>query len=89
MYISDIRVANKNVPTGMDCSSEDEVDSDVMNVPCAVCCSSGNEDDCLLCDTCDMAVHYNCVGLSCIPDGDWSCPWCVEKAALVSSEVWQ
>jgi NuA3 HAT complex component NTO1 len=66
---------------------DSDIDSDVMNEPCAVCCSSGNEDDCLLCDTCDMAMHYNCVGLSCIPAGDWSCPWCVKKTAPGTKEV--
>ena len=68
-------------------SSDDDVDSDVLNEPCVVCCSSANEDDCLLCDTCDMAVHFNCVGLRCIPDGDWSCPWCVKKSAPTTKEV--
>jgi hypothetical protein len=75
------------LPVLSDESSEDEIDSDVMNEPCAVCCSSGNVDDCLLCDTCDMAMHYNCVGLSCIPAGDWSCPWCVKKTAPATKEV--
>ncbi len=76
------------LPVLSDESSDDEVDSDVMNVPCAVCCSSGNEHDCLLCDSCDMAMHYNCVGLSSIPAGNWSCPWCVEKTAITTERVY-
>jgi hypothetical protein len=32
-------------------------------------------------------MHYTCVGLSCIPAGDWSCPWCVKKATPTTKEV--
>ena len=31
----------------------------------------------LCCDTCSLAYHKQCVGLSKLPDGDWSCPTCV------------
>ena len=31
----------------------------------------------LCCDTCTLAYHTKCVGLSKLPDGDWSCPTCV------------
>ncbi len=76
-------------PDLSDVSSDDSegIDSDIMNEPCAVCGSSGNYEDCLLCDTCDMALHYNCVGLSCIPAGDWSCPWCEKKTAITTKLV--
>jgi hypothetical protein len=75
-------MAGRRVST-VDASIEDKV----MKEPCAVCCLSGDEDDCLLCDSCDMAMHYNCVGLSSIPAGDWSCPWCLKKTVVASSEV--
>jgi hypothetical protein len=68
-------------------SHDNKVNVDVVNEPCAVCCSLGNEDDCLLCGTCDMAMHYICVGLSTIPAWNWSCPWCEKKANPTSKEV--
>jgi hypothetical protein len=68
-------------------SSDDGVSFNVMNEPCVVCCLPGNEDECLLCDTCHIAMHNNCVGLSCIPVGDRSCPWCDKTASPTSKEV--
>lgn len=45
---------------------------------CGVCGGSdspvGNEI--LLCDGCDLGVHLECYGLSCIPSGDWFCEVC-------------
>ena len=67
--------------------SDDEIDSDVAEQPCAVCGSPDDFDSCLLCDSCDIALHYNCVGLPCIPAGDWSCPWCVNQTVPTSKEV--
>ena len=29
------------------------------------------------CDTCVRWFHYHCVGLTSIPDGFWSCPYCL------------
>jgi hypothetical protein len=86
MFLNSVRDMTM-LPVVSDESSEDEVDSDIMDAPCAVCCSSGNEDYCLLCDSCDTAMHYNCVGLSSIPVGDWSCPWCVKKTTITSKLV--
>ncbi len=86
LFVSNVSDSTE-LPVISDESSEDEVDSDVLNEPCAVCGSSGNEDDCLLCDSCDLAMHYNCAGLSCIPAGDWSCPWCVKKTAITTERV--
>lgn len=45
---------------------------------CGVCGGSdspvGNEI--LLCDGCDVGVHLECHGLSCVPIGDWYCEVC-------------
>ena len=73
----------------MDQSSNDSdgVDSDVLDQPCAVCGSSDADDSCLLCDTCDLAVHFGCIGLHSVPQGDWSCPWCVKQTVPSSKEV--
>lgn len=68
-------------------SNDEGVNSDVMNDPCVVCCLPGNEEHCLLCDTCGMTMHHNCVRLNSVPEGGWSCPWCEKKAALTSKEV--
>ena len=68
-------------------SSDDGVDSDVINQPCIVCNSPDDIDSCLLCDQCDLAVHYACVGLDKVPTGDWLCPWCVKKTVPSSKEV--
>ena len=68
-------------------SISDDCDSDVIDQPCAVCGSPDDVDSCLLCDNCDLAMHYGCVGLSCVPPGDWSCPWCIKKIVLSSKEV--
>ena len=68
----------------MVCSSDVAGGSDVLTEPCAVCCSPGNKDECVLCDTCDKAMHIHCVGISSIPAGEWSCPWCLKRAAVVT-----
>jgi hypothetical protein len=80
------KVSTVKVP--MFCSNEDELDSGVMDKPCAMCCSTGNKDDCLLCSTCNKAMHYSCVDLSSFPAGDdWACPLCVKNTAVASLKV--
>ncbi|KAH8737802.1 hypothetical protein BGZ61DRAFT_338491 [Ilyonectria robusta] len=51
--------------------------------PCPVCNSAEREDVLLLCDSCDAAYHTHCVGLECIPDGDWYCMECSHLFQLV------
>ncbi|KAH7162548.1 hypothetical protein B0J13DRAFT_615184 [Dactylonectria estremocensis] len=53
--------------------------------PCPVCNSAEQEDVLLLCDSCDAAYHTHCVGLECIPDGDWYCMECSHLFQLVDS----
>lgn len=57
-------------------------DSDVDDhmVVCCICMQAGNDCDLLLCDgmggNCNAPYHYQCLGLSEIPSGDWLCPAC-------------
>merc|ERR1712151_1057657 len=50
------------------------------NKPCQLC--GGYQDDgaLLLCDgqgkKCNAVYHYYCIGLDCVPMGDWFCPRC-------------
>ena len=74
--------ANKN--SGQNLAS---CDLGIILQPCAVCGSADDVDSCLLCDACDLAVHYSCLGLQIIPEGDWSCPWCVKGSVLSSEQV--
>ena len=68
-------------------SSDDGMGSDVIDQPCAVCGSPDDVASCLLCDSCDIAVHFRCVRLDSVPAGDWSCPWCWQKTVPSSKEV--
>eukprot|EP00727_Mastigamoeba_balamuthi_P004237 m51a1_g13810 putative chromodomain-helicase-dna-binding protein 4-like (1127) ;mRNA; r:397642-402002 len=40
---------------------------------CHVC---GNGGEILLCDTCTRSYHMKCIGITSLPEGDWSCPEC-------------
>ncbi|PKA66905.1 chromodomain-helicase-DNA-binding protein 4 [Apostasia shenzhenica] len=40
---------------------------------CTVCLDGGTL---LLCDLCPSAFHPTCVGLECVPEGNWFCPSC-------------
>ena len=51
--------------------------------------ASDNEDVCnecqlggtlICCDTCPRAFHLDCLGLDAVPEGDWNCPDCLDKA---------
>lgn len=42
---------------------------------CAVCEGAG---ELVMCDTCVLVYHLNCLRLRAVPDGKWSCPKCVE-----------
>jgi hypothetical protein len=57
--------------------------------PCVVCNSLDDEDKCLICDNCNMCLHYFCIGLAAIPDGAWICPWCAQGHILKSIEVFR
>lgn len=40
---------------------------------CAICRYGG---ELILCDQCPSAFHTKCLGLQCVPEGDWFCPSC-------------
>jgi hypothetical protein len=85
---SGVRVANtEKACSSSEDSSDDEVDSNVLDQPCIVCSSLEGAEKCLVCDKSNLAIHYCCIGLSCVPSGDWCCPWCVKKTKPSIKEV--
>jgi len=58
----------------------------VMRVLCQVCRSDDNEDQLLLCDSCDKGYHTYCFKpkMTTIPDGDWYCWECKSKATSIA-----
>ena len=54
----------------------------IMKAFCQLCDCGDNEDELLLCDGCDKGFHTYCFKpkLDNIPDGDWYCYECVNKA---------
>jgi hypothetical protein len=62
-------------------------DSDFEDKPCTICESPDDAESCLLCDTCDLAMHYTCIGLTCVPSGKWRCPWCTMKKVPSSKQA--
>ena len=54
----------------------------IMKAFCQLCDCGDNEDELLLCDGCDKGFHTYCFKpkLDDIPDGDWYCYECVNKA---------
>ena len=57
----------------------------IMKAFCQLCNCGDNEDSLLLCDGCDKGYHTYCFkpSLDNIPDGDWYCFECVNKATGV------
>jgi len=53
--------------------------------PCRACGEVKNPGSTLLCDgqsgNCNATYHYYCVGLKCVPKGDWLCPDCTARPA--------
>ncbi|XP_061381375.1 uncharacterized protein LOC116776136 isoform X2 [Danaus plexippus] len=63
-------------------------DKSIMKANCQFCLSGDNEDQLLLCDGCDKGYHTYCFKprMEKIPDGDWYCWECVNKARGGSRE---
>ncbi|GLH00900.1 LOW QUALITY PROTEIN: Homeotic protein female sterile [Gryllus bimaculatus] len=57
-------------------------DKSIMKANCQFCHSGDNEDKLLLCDGCDKGYHTYCFRpkMEQIPDGDWYCFECMNKA---------
>nr|XP_037873185.1 bromodomain adjacent to zinc finger domain protein 2B isoform X8 [Bombyx mori] len=57
-------------------------DKSVMKANCQFCLNGDNEDQLLLCDACDKGYHTYCFKprMDKIPEGDWYCWECVNKA---------
>ncbi|XP_043468937.1 bromodomain adjacent to zinc finger domain protein 2B-like isoform X18 [Leptopilina heterotoma] len=57
-------------------------DKSIMKANCQFCHSGDNEDKLLLCDGCDRGYHTYCFRpkMDNIPDGDWYCHECMNKA---------
>ncbi len=55
----------------------------IMKAFCQLCHCGDNEDSLLLCDGCDKGYHTYCFkpSLDNIPDGDWYCFECINKAS--------
>ncbi|CAH2084096.1 unnamed protein product [Euphydryas editha] len=63
-------------------------DKSIMKANCQFCLSGHNEDQLLLCDGCDKGYHTYCFKprMEKIPEGDWYCWECVNKARGVARE---
>ncbi len=67
---------------GRDVDAEEARVEDEQDDKCCVC-GLGDSDDnnqIVLCDGCDIAVHQACYGIRDIPEGDWFCALCESGA---------
>ena len=57
----------------------------IMKAFCQLCHSGEDEDSLLLCDGCDKGYHMYCFkpSITQLPDGDWYCYECINKATGV------
>lgn len=62
-------------------SDEDEGDDEDDEV-CAICFKPDSKppNEILFCDSCDIAIHQKCCGVSKIPKGDWLCKACTQDS---------
>jgi hypothetical protein len=51
---------------------------DIESEECVDCGIESNPAEMLMCDGCDACHHVACVGLTCVPEGDWFCGECLE-----------
>ena len=60
----------------------------ILDEPCTICRSDEDEENCLICDGCNLCMHSYCIALDAIPEGCWYCPWCSSNQTVDSKEVW-
>lgn len=72
MIINSIEVSDK------DPNREFEIPN--LNTMCEMCSNGEDEDQLLLCDSCDRGYHMYCIGLAHIPEIEyWYCTYCFRK----------
>ncbi len=54
-----------------------DVQSEEEGTRCEKCCRTDGADSMVLCDGCDKGFHTECLGMLCVPDGNWFCSDCV------------
>ncbi|KAL5962944.1 Remodeling and spacing factor 1 [Taenia solium] len=54
--------------------------------PCQICTKSNHPEWLLLCDSCDLGFHAQCLrpALHLIPEGDWFCPRCLHTRLVTA-----
>jgi hypothetical protein len=54
---------------------------------CQLCGNAENDEQMLLCDTCDRGYHMFCLKppLTAVPEGDWNCPQCTQPVTSVAN----
>ena len=54
---------------------------------CQLCGNAENDEQMLLCDSCDRGYHMFCLipPLKIVPEGDWNCPMCTHPATAVTA----
>ena len=58
---------------------DSDLDMDDDDVPCMYCGSADGEESFVLCDGCPNGGHFQCMGMTGVPEGDWHCVVCVGK----------
>ncbi|VDL61586.1 unnamed protein product [Hymenolepis diminuta] len=76
---------NEDVVTGRNLQRRQNAEV-LDEAPCQICTISNHPEWLLLCDSCDMGYHAQCLrpALHYIPPGDWFCPRCLH-ARLVTA----
>lgn len=73
---------------------EEQEQEELIDRPCPICGTQDDEDQLLLCDSCDAPYHTYCVNLDNVPEGHWFCMECdpheggnIQAAAAAESEI--